>query len=147
VGNAHLAPQPSQLGAGMIVDLALLTDTAPDLIGKSLAGLNAGSNVGEHGYLALETPKQALDPVADSQGARDIEQVCRLKNRSALGVPRKQAHIVGAAQRHAPVRIKKMAGLSGLLQALADLGMYGRRSQGEDQIPSSRKGGVSCQAE
>ena len=67
--NAHqrhflrlLAPEPGKLGTGMIVDLPLLADTAPDLLGQSLTGFNTGSDVGKQGHLPLQTAKQALDP-------------------------------------------------------------------------------------
>ncbi|NIV39282.1 MAG: hypothetical protein GWN58_60685 [Anaerolineae bacterium] len=48
-----------------------------------------------------------------------------MKDRSALGIPHKRAHIVGATKRHTPLRVKQMARLPGLLQALANLGKYG----------------------
>jgi hypothetical protein len=69
-----------------------------------------------------------------------------LKNRSALSVPHKWADIVGPTQRHATLRIQQMACLPGFLQALADLGMYRRWLQGQNQIPSGGKRDVPRQA-
>jgi hypothetical protein len=109
----------------MIVHLPLLADAAPDLIRQRLARLDAGGDVGEQRHLPPQTPKQALDPLPGPQRAGNIEQIWRLKDRSARGVPCKWAHIVHAPQRQTTVRIQQMASLSGLLQPLPDCYEYG----------------------
>jgi hypothetical protein len=130
----------------VIVHLPLLADTASDLIRQSLAGLDAGGNVRQQGDLPLQASKQALNPAPDPQSAGDIEKVCGLKDRSTRSIPYQRAHIVGAAQRHPPVRIQQMACLPGLLQVLADLCIYGRWFQGQNQISSGGKRDMSRQA-
>jgi hypothetical protein len=146
VRNAHLAPEPGELGTGLIAHLPLLADAAPNLISQGLAGLDAGSNVSQQGRLSLQTPEQTLDPAPDPESAGNVEKVGGLKDGPALGIPYKWAHIMRATKRHTPLRVEQMARLPGLLQALANLGKHGRWLQGQNQIPSGRKRDVPRQA-
>jgi hypothetical protein len=115
VDSTHFTTQPGQLGAGLVHDLSLLTDTTCDLFRQIRTGFDACCDIGQQRDLLLKVSQNTPYPSSHTECALDIEEILGLQKASALGVSRKWTDVMHATHRESAMVLNYVSSLTRFL--------------------------------